>query len=275
MYTSENPFDLGISSSPAERARLSGRARTNSHRSIVFVSSPGRVPSCVVDAVEREFPRFCTEHVEDIEDIGMDFGYPVGLFLIDKAFLPGLDEKIRRHRDRHRHATVAVLFDDVESARADFPSICRSEFVRSVLPMNLKLDVWLSVVGLLLRGGEYFPASLMRRWPSPNRLRFRQPYAFALADPVAPPQAGMVEAQEADLNELTEREREVLRHVAQGTQNKMIASELGLSEHTVKIHIHNIIRKLRVRNRTEAAAVFLQSSMSGRGGGGTADPGKA
>jgi DNA-binding NarL/FixJ family response regulator len=50
-----------------------------------------------------------------------------------------------------------------------------------------------------------------------------------------------------------------LELVARGTPNKLIATEFGLSEHTVKIHMHNIIRKLRVHNRTEAAAFFLRA----------------
>jgi DNA-binding NarL/FixJ family response regulator len=60
------------------------------------------------------------------------------------------------------------------------------------------------------------------------------------------------------MDELTGRELEVLGMVARGHQNKIIAADLGLSEHTVKIHIHNIIRKLGVHNRTEAAATYLQ-----------------
>ena len=57
---------------------------------------------------------------------------------------------------------------------------------------------------------------------------------------------------------LTEREVEILGMVAQGNQNKIIAFNLGLSEHTVKIHIHNVIQKLGVHNRTEAAAQYFK-----------------
>ena len=44
--------------------------------------------------------------------------------------------------------------------------------------------------------------------------------------------------------------------LSQGLQNKLIADRLELSEHTVKVHVHNLIRKLHVHNRTQAAAVF-------------------
>jgi DNA-binding NarL/FixJ family response regulator len=48
---------------------------------------------------------------------------------------------------------------------------------------------------------------------------------------------------------LTPREREILRLVAGGLQNKAIAKELFISEGTVKIHLHNIYEKLRLDGR--------------------------
>jgi DNA-binding NarL/FixJ family response regulator len=49
---------------------------------------------------------------------------------------------------------------------------------------------------------------------------------------------------------LTRREAEVVRLVSQGLANKTVARELGVQEGTVKIHLHNIYRKLRVANRS-------------------------
>jgi DNA-binding NarL/FixJ family response regulator len=48
---------------------------------------------------------------------------------------------------------------------------------------------------------------------------------------------------------LTKREVEVVRLVSQGLANKTVAGQLGVREGTVKIHVHNIYRKLRVTNR--------------------------
>lgn len=53
---------------------------------------------------------------------------------------------------------------------------------------------------------------------------------------------------------LTPREAEILQMVSQGKGNKAIASRLSLSEGTVKSHLRNIYRKLRVQTRAEAAA---------------------
>jgi DNA-binding NarL/FixJ family response regulator len=57
---------------------------------------------------------------------------------------------------------------------------------------------------------------------------------------------------------LTERELEVLRLLAKGRQNKEIASELVISERTVKFHVSAILAKLAVGNRTEAVSKAAQ-----------------
>ncbi|MFC1978678.1 response regulator [Chloroflexota bacterium] len=64
-------------------------------------------------------------------------------------------------------------------------------------------------------------------------------------------------------SDLSDREREVLGQVARGASNKEIASELFISEHTVKTHLHNIMRKLRVNNRSQVAAYAIQATLDG------------
>ena len=58
-------------------------------------------------------------------------------------------------------------------------------------------------------------------------------------------------------DELTERELEVLRKVAKGTANKLIASELQLAEPTVKSHLKNIFQKLGANDRTHAVTIAI------------------
>lgn len=60
---------------------------------------------------------------------------------------------------------------------------------------------------------------------------------------------------------LTEREKEILRLVAQGLSNKAIAQTLDLSEGTVKVHVSNILSKLNVSSRTEASVRALQTGL--------------
>jgi DNA-binding NarL/FixJ family response regulator len=56
----------------------------------------------------------------------------------------------------------------------------------------------------------------------------------------------------ADPPRLSEREREVLRHLAQGCSNRVIARRLGLSEPTVKGHVSRLLDKLKASSRLEA-----------------------
>ncbi|MGH2744957.1 MAG: response regulator transcription factor, partial [Thermoleophilaceae bacterium] len=62
------------------------------------------------------------------------------------------------------------------------------------------------------------------------------------------------EASRTALPEITPREREVLRLLAEGLTNRQIAERLVLSEHTVHRHVTNILRKLGLPSRTAAAA---------------------
>jgi DNA-binding NarL/FixJ family response regulator len=66
------------------------------------------------------------------------------------------------------------------------------------------------------------------------------------------------------LDELTERERQILERVAAGDSNKEIAAQLHLSEKTVKHHMTNILQKLQVRNRVEAALLARGESLGER-----------
>jgi DNA-binding NarL/FixJ family response regulator len=60
---------------------------------------------------------------------------------------------------------------------------------------------------------------------------------------------------------LTERELELLTHVARGLSNKAVAAEMSISENTVKYYMKNILQKLGAQNRTEAVAHALRSGL--------------
>jgi DNA-binding NarL/FixJ family response regulator len=62
--------------------------------------------------------------------------------------------------------------------------------------------------------------------------------------------------------ELTDREREILRMVAAGKANKQIAAELVISERTARTHVSNILRKLNLSSRTQAALWAVQEGLA-------------
>jgi two-component system NarL family response regulator len=64
-----------------------------------------------------------------------------------------------------------------------------------------------------------------------------------------------------EVGDLTQREAEVLRLVAEGASNKEIATRLSITENTVKKHLRNILDKLHLQNRTQAATYALREGL--------------
>ena len=63
------------------------------------------------------------------------------------------------------------------------------------------------------------------------------------------------------LNDLTRREIDVLKLLAEGLFNKEIASRLNISERTVKNHVSNIFKKISVSDRTQAAVFAIKNNL--------------
>lgn len=62
-------------------------------------------------------------------------------------------------------------------------------------------------------------------------------------------------------NRLTEREREILHHLACGKSNKAIAKDLAISHDTVKLHVRHILSKLKMTSRVEAAVFAIEHGL--------------
>ena len=73
-----------------------------------------------------------------------------------------------------------------------------------------------------------------------------------------PPEIAREMAEHAADDSLSQRELDVLRAVSQGQANKIIASELGISENTVKNHVKSILSKLDASDRTDAAIIAIR-----------------
>ena len=90
---------------------------------------------------------------------------------------------------------------------------------------------------------------------------------FVILDPeVTQELARHVHLESADhvpaaFDELTTREIEVLRMMADGLGNKQIASRLGISDHTIKFHISSILDKLGASSRTEAVTLGIRMGL--------------
>lgn len=135
-------------------------------------------------------------------------------------------------------------------------------------------------------GGEALPMVLIAETPAEARLAEPggAPRAWLLRDATAAQLAAAVHGvlartvvldpaiaaglvargpshEEGPVESLTEREREVLRLIADGLPNKAIALELGISEHTVKFHVGAVLSKLGAHSRAEAVATAARSGV--------------
>ena len=84
-----------------------------------------------------------------------------------------------------------------------------------------------------------------------------------LIDQFAPllPDPGKQQDRDAMLSKLTDRERTVFAEIAAGRSNREIATELHLSEGTVKIHVGRILTKLGLRDRVQAVVLAYESGL--------------
>jgi two-component system nitrate/nitrite response regulator NarL len=107
---------------------------------------------------------------------------------------------------------------------------------------------------VVLLGGVVIPKGLTLTKPVQPQLdavpAFHDPED---ASERAHPQPAIDATQTGDMMRLSERERTIVTHLMEGASNKQIARELNIAEATVKVHVKNLLGKIRVKNRTQAA----------------------
>jgi DNA-binding CsgD family transcriptional regulator/signal transduction histidine kinase len=160
-------------------------------------------------------------------------------------------------------AAVLNVADDAQAVRGRVAwSVVDDELVVSVIDDGGRVDPDREARGRLRgmrRRAESLGGSVqidsMAGWGT--RLR-----AYLRLQPENVPQVD--ESASALVQTLADRELDVLRLIAVGHRNRDIATELGLSPHTVKYHLGNIFHKLGARTRAEAAAVAFAAGIHPR-----------
>ena len=213
-------------------------------RSLMLVGRRGFIPDCNILALEHQCPDLAVRHFANLAEPLIDAQGPPAVILIDEGNLATVVEVEAILKKFTRHRVIAVIDDATPSASPTIQGLVTQNLIRGVLPMNLRLELWLIAVDLFVRGGEFVPASLLQaQQPVTNERERRQSLSSLFSSTKV---------------ELTERELQVLEMVSAGCSNRGIAVRLRLSEHTIKVHVHNMIRKLKAPNRTAAAAIYLE-----------------
>jgi DNA-binding NarL/FixJ family response regulator len=139
---------------------------------------------------------------------------------------------------RARISVPVVLLSEAEDV--EHVLVALDHGARGYIPTSVNLDVAVEALRLVGVGGTFIPATCVR---SPRPLSNES----AIANTAAM---------------FTTRELAVLGALREGKANKRVAYDLNMSESTVKVHVRNIMKKLRARNRTEVA--FLTRDMFSR-----------
>ncbi|SFI43863.1 helix-turn-helix transcriptional regulator [Aerobium aerolatum] len=221
---------------------------------LIVVSKSGTLYQSLANTLEERL-RGCIAQVRENSRGTAEIEPDVQLVLFHEMAEVDARDEIEAYRAANPEIAIGLLVDDCESITSRCNDLFATQKIQGILPLTLKLDIWLAAVSLLISGGEYYPVSTRR--PSPEASVFNSNAESLTLSDHAPDS----ECQ-AYLSLLTARERETLELLSEGYQNKLIAHKMALSEHTVKVHVHNLLAKLRVSNRTQAAATLRRGGRS-------------
>jgi DNA-binding NarL/FixJ family response regulator len=194
---------------------------------------------------------FCVDdHPLLREGISAIIGNQPDMSLVAEAASGG--EAIQKFREHQPDVTLMDLrlpdmsgIDALIAIRADFPE------ARVIMLTTFEGDV--EIQRSLEAGARGY---LLKSMPPKELVEgIRQVHAGKKR---IPPHLAAQLAEHLGAERLTEREIEVLKHVASGNRNRDIAERLFISEETVKVHIKHIMEKLGAADRTQAVAIAVR-----------------
>ncbi len=153
--------------------------------------------------------------------------------------MPGTDGLTLLRRLRNEGLTTPALILTMSDSEADLSAALRAG-VRGYLLKDMDPEEIMGAIARAARG-ELVVAPAM---------------TLKLAQLLQPGAKG--QDRQGLLASLTEREREILDHLARGESNKAIARALDISHDTVKLHVRHILAKLQLRSRVEAAVFAVE-----------------
>jgi DNA-binding NarL/FixJ family response regulator len=189
---------------------------------VLFVDCLAR---CLKIANDYEIMTF--SNVEDYWSVSTSFVASIVILAMPRP--SGADGK-GADNDRMRRLwkqTPTILIWNDESSENILTALDHG--IRGILPTNVSFDIAIEAIRLVQAGGTFVPASVVIQ--TRNSAKIPQPYGGIF----------------------TGREVAIVDGLRKGKSNKRIAFDLSISESTVKVHLRNIMNKLRANNRTQVA----------------------
>ena len=250
MYTAE-----------VQAEKSEGRPLGSLTETILMIAKTDLFSECLVQALRTRFFDSIVLSLSDPERIRSAVAsHNIRLVLIYDPAAGVVERTVAAVEDLSADAPLGVIVTANGGLDTPVRRLIGEGRISGILPLSHRLDIFLAAIDLMLKGGEHFPSSLMLKADAPGEGGLPLPAAA----PVALGDAGPVRADmlvrlvpPGEASVLTCREMQILELLCAGPQNKVIAARLNLSENTVKVHIRNIYKKMRVRNRTEAVSRFF------------------
>lgn len=195
---------------------------------ILLIGASPLLMGCLVPALSRRLHFDIVASPETNGEQSPQDSVPCDLVII---FSQGKESRgnfaaVKELLDQSAQPPPFVVLADSEDAEDILAAF--EQGARAYIPTSVTLEVMIEAIKLVVAGGTYIPSCVLSICA--NCIEAKHP-AYAL----------------------TPREISVLEAVRQGLPNKIIAQELGISESTIKVHVHRLLKKLKVQNRTQAA----------------------
>lgn len=189
------------------------------------------------------------EAADGLEGIKQMSNHNPDIILLDLS-MPVMNGKETLQQIMNINPEQMVLMLTVSEDAADLTE-CMQLGASGFLLKNIEADFLLTSIDRALKGDTVFSPEMTQKLL--NQLISKT--ATSKQDEI---EAEEFDSTKAKVAELTTREREILAYVAAGESNKQIASCLDVAENTVKVHVQNILKKLEVNSRVQAAVIAVQ-----------------
>lgn len=222
-------------------------------KKIILLANFDLFAECLMRAVGERFSELDVVGLAEPDNLVDGNLGDIALILFYRISSKSLAALLQTIHACHPRAAIGLVVSDSDEIDPSTARLVEARLIHGVLPLNLRLDVCLAAIELLMKGGEHFPSALLRRLsPDP----FTSAKFYGRHSETSEANADQ-RRHGASLDGLTTREVQILDLICMGTQNKVVAARLGLSENTVKVHVRHIFEKLNVRNRTEAVSRYF------------------
>jgi DNA-binding NarL/FixJ family response regulator len=212
---------------------------------VVYIDKQRLGRNCVGERLASYLPGSLIEAVESIREVQAD-GNRSGASVV---ILHARSASLRSAEITEEIAAIGTMVPGVPLVvMSDLPDVAEVHMAmelgaRGFLPADLSLPQAVAAIRFVGSGGTYIP-----------------PCVLAASRGMQPISSTGPRDSSGRLIQFTARQLDVLERLKQGQPNKIIAYELGMCESTVKVHIRNIMKKLKARNRTQVLLLTFNTT---------------